>query len=506
MTGTCLEGIYSHELTKTYSSFLDCAVNCFSLKHDQCGSVEATRDQLRIRMKSFDFPIWCVKYTLCQEELQAPKDIIERLIDQFSVIVNTANGSIDSESDIAASIGRLARENPMAVEDLQKLMTSDKCRKGMLEYLKLYRNGILVQLATKIGDGGSYVDEVKKRFNAVDANWVWHKESAEEKISDVILEYQIIQESNKSLPKCTSIKETVSAWNARTNNIHIPCEAVMKLTGDLGAFLQQLSIMKQNNALLDQHRQTFYDLLVTQRESFEQFYKSQVQYFKQDASAFLGDLDDQEVEEIYLGFPTGQFTKGKSEYYKFVQTEVEKYILNQWKRKLRDLWQGKTGTKDPKDWSTHYSMPILCMFDDAERATVRQMFQIVCSMNPTENDAKKAMEYLSKAGFYDRLSSKEERDKCFMLRIVGTYQVLLTNPDEIRRDLANNLFDDAYDWMNNSSVQDRLQKLATKEYKLTGCDRAMAVIEKMSAEQLREYLRNRILDDTDFGMQILKDQ
>lgn len=123
-------------------------------------------------------------------------------------------------------------------------------------------------------------------------------------------------------------------------------------------FLRQLAIMKQNNALLDQHRQAFYDLLLTQRESFEQFYKSQVSYFKQDASAFLGGLDDAEIAELYASFPQGQFTKGKSDYYKFVQAEVEKYILRQWKRKLRDLWQEKTGTKDPKDWSDHYSMPI----------------------------------------------------------------------------------------------------------------------------------------------------
>lgn len=501
---------YKEEFIVTMSpdvhSFLNCAATAFDLIRSTCGSVESTRDQLRIKMKSFSFPIWCVKYTLDQEQFDTPRDVLEKLVDHFSVIVNTANGGHDTESDIAASIGKLVRENPTAEGDLAKLMTGDQCRKGMLEYLKVYCGGLLVQLSAEIGDGGAYIDEVKKRFNASDANWVWAKVSADERISDVILDYQIVQESNKSLQKCTSIRETVSAWNARTNNIHIPCEAVAKLTGDLGPFLQQLAMMKQNNALLDQHKQAFYDLLLTQRESFEQFYKSQVSYFRQDACAFLGGLDDGEIAELYASFPQGQFTKGKSEYYKFVQAEVEKYILSQWKKKLRDFWQEKTGTKDPRDWSEHYSTPILCMFDDAERAAVKPIFQIVISANPNEADAKKAMDYLTNATFYGRLQSQEERDRCFMQRIVGTYQVLLSNPDQIRRHLSNSLYEEAYDWMNNDSVQKEIKKLASKEYVLTGCDRAMAIIDQMSTEQLRAYLRDRILDDTEFGIQILKNQ
>ncbi len=501
---------YKEEFIVTMSpdvrSFLDCAVSAFALKREQCGSVEATRDQLRIRMKSFAFPIWCVKYALNQETLGTPRDIIEKLIDLFSVIVNTANGVADSESDIAVAIGKLVQDYPTAALDLQGLMTGEQCRNGMMEYLKVFRDGALVALAAEIGDGGAYVDEVKKRFNASDANWVWHKESADEKISDVILEYRIIVESNKSLPKCTSIRETVTGWNAKTNNINMPCEALVKPTGDLGPFLQQLSTMKQNNALMDSHRQTFYDLLITQRESFERFYKNQVAYFKQDAESFLGELDDAEIEEVYSSFPSGQFIKERSDYYKLVTAEVEKYVLSQWKKKLRDLWKEKTGTKNPKDWSSQYSMPILCMFDNAERAAVRPIFQIICSANPSESDAKKAMDYLAGATFYERLSSQEERDSCFMQRIVGAYQVLLHDPDRIRRSIADSVYDEAYDWMNNASVQECLKKLATKEYKLNGCDRAMAMIDKMSAEQLRVYLRERIMDDTDFGMQILKNQ
>ena len=58
--------------------------------------------------------------------------------------------------------------------------------------------------------------------------------------------------------------------------------------------------------------------------------------------------------------------------------------------------------------------------------------------------------------------------------------------------------------MDNASVRHELRRLADKEYKLTGCDRAMEIINGMNAEQLRVYLRGKIQDDADFGMQILK--
>jgi hypothetical protein len=46
--------------------------------------------------------------------------------------------------------------------------------------------------------------------------------------------------------------------------------------------------------------------------------------------------------------------------------------------------------------------------------------------------------------------------------------------------------------------------MADKQYKLTGSDRAMQVIDQMDADQLRSYLREKIQDDVEFGMQILK--
>ena len=144
------------------------------------------------------------------------------------------------------------------------------------------------------------------------------------------------------------------------------------------------------------------------------------------------------------------------------------------------------------------------MFEDAERATAKEMFSVLMSAKPEDSAARKALDYLETATFYDCLSDGTIRDKCFKERVVGDYAILLRDLDKTRHELRRNLTERVYDWMDNASVKNELRRLAEKEYKLTGCDRAMDIINGMDAEQLRVYLRDKIQDDADFGMQILK--
>ena len=47
---------------------------------------------------------------------------------------------------------------------------------------------------------------------------------------------------------------------------------------------------------------------------------------------------------------------------------------------------------------------------------------------------------------------------------------------------------------------------AEKQYKLSGCERAQAVIDKMDAAELRRYLNELIADNLTVGMEILKNE
>ena len=503
---------YRDEFIRTMSpelrAFLNCTAKAFRIPPENCGSVDSARDHIRIKMKEFDFPVWCVKYTLDQENLRTSPELVAEAIDNYTGVANTNNSrGRDTESGLAEEIGKAVLARPELADDLTRLLNGDQCRRGMRTYIGQYQGGELLKLAREIEDGGAYLEEVRRKFSAPEANWLWDASTADERISDVILEYRIIAESNKSLGQNTTLEDTVSAWNTRTNYIRMPCEVAMKHTGDLGPFLQQLLYMKQNGTLQEQHKRKFYEVLLIQRESFDHFYNNQLPCFVQDAKSFLLDLNEAEQAELYNGFPPGQFVKSRKEYYQMVETEVRAYLDRQLKNKLRNLWFEKTGTADPAEWSKKYRTPLLCMFDDTERALAREMFQIVRSAAPSKTEAEKALEYLQKADFYDRLADTPEgaaeRDRCFTERVIGSRSILLDNPHQVRDYLASRSGESPYEWMDNRTVQNCLHELLDREYKLIGYERVKERIDRMDAESLRRYLLERI-DDVDFGMQILK--
>lgn len=487
-------------------AFLKCTSEAFRIPMTQCGSIESARDQVRISMKKLSFPIWSIKSILETVETRTPAASIASVIDDYCGIANTANSSKTSESDLADAIGRLVLQNTSLTEDLSHLLTNDMCRRGMLAYIDAYQGGALKTLATQIGDGGAYLDQVKQKFNADAANWVWNTETANDKINDVILDYRIIAESAKSIPACCSIRDVISGWNSRTNNIKIAFDALKKAAGDLTPFLEELHRMKQTNTLADQNKEKFYSLLVSQRESFDKFYNDQIPYFRTVAEIFIDGMDTDDILKLYQDIPAGQFTKSSTEYMTYIENAVKVFLQNQAKKRLKDLWVEKTGTKDPRDWSARYDTPILCMLDDEERPEAKEIFTIMLENSPSEMSINRAIAYLNRVTYFDKLSNSELRDKCFMNRVVGDYALMLDDAQAIREYLVAHVTVRQYDWMDNSTVQNQIRMLAEKKYKTGGSEKVWAVVEKMDATELRHYLRDLISDNVKVGIEILKNK
>ena len=487
-------------------AFLKCTSEAFRIPMTQCGSIESARDQVRISMKKLSFPIWSIKSILKTVETRTPASTVSAVIDDYCGIANTANSSKASESDLADAIGRLVIQNTSLTEDLTRLLTNDMCRRGMLAYIDEYQGGTLKTLATQISDGGAYLEQVKQKFNADAANWVWNTETANDKINDVILDYRIIAESAKSIPACFSIRDVISGWNSRTNNIKISFEALKKATGDLTPFLQELHRMKQTNALSDQNKEKFYSLLVSQREAFDKFYGDQIPYFRTVAEIFLDGMDTDDILKLYQDIPAGQFTKSSTEYMTYVENSVKVFLQNQAKKRLKDLWVEKTGTKDPRDWSARYDTPILCMFDDEERPEAKEIFAIMLENSPSEMSINRAIAYLNRVTYFDKFNNSELRDKCFMSRVVGDYALMLDDAQTVREYLVAHVTVRQYDWMDNSTVQNQIRMLAEKKYKTGGSEKVWSVVEKMDATELRHYLRDLISDNVKVGIEILKNK
>src|SRR5699024_2706313 len=159
--------------------------------------------------------------------------------------------------EIAMKIGNLALVNRNAANDLQSILTKEKCTQGMAAYLETFENGTLVSLAQTVGDGGQYINALRKKFDADAANWVWNVETAQQKILEIILENQIIVESNKVISKNISYDATIREWCDKCGYIRISYAAAKNYLDELGPFLRTLYTLKKAGTLLDSQKQTF---------------------------------------------------------------------------------------------------------------------------------------------------------------------------------------------------------------------------------------------------------
>lgn len=496
---------YIVAMTPAEKAFNEITSVAFGVPLNMCTSVPNTRERIRSKMKEFSFPIWTLKYILEKETLQTKNTVLSDIIDSFCGIANSNNmGNRTTDSEIAMKIGNLALANINAANDLQRVLTKEKCTQGMVAYIKTFENGILVSLAETVGDGGQYINALRKKFDADAANWVWNIETAQQKIREVILEYQIIVESNKVISKAISYDETIREWCDKCGYIRISYAAAKNYLDELGPFLKMLYTMKKAGTLLDSQKQTFLELVQKNGSIFSNFYNNQIDLFNRVCGYYLDGLSDDEIKEVFDTMPAGSFTYEKADYLNQVEAKVAAYKERQKNTQLKKLWREKTRTDSPRDWSKKHKMPILCLVPDNEVAKAKAAFGAVNRPKADEQSIDRAMEYFASAKFFDLLDDAAALDKAFQNSIISSYSVMLTDIQEVKDYLDSHITAEPFEWFGLPEIEKKLRQMAEAKYNQGGCERALAKIDEMDIANVKKYLKDLIRDNMIVGMEIIK--
>lgn len=491
--------------TSEEKAFNEASSRVFGIPINLCNSVEQTRERIRQKMKDLSFPVWVLKCVLEDAELKSSKETVSELIDYYSGIANNNNfGASKTDSDIAISIGKLCIENRGAIDDLAALVTKDKCSDGMKAYLNQYEGEILPQLANEVGDGGQFINRLKRKFDADAANWVWNTDTANQKIDEVILEYKIVVQSNKILPKNISFDGTIREWTDKCGMIRISYLYAKNYWEDLSELMGMLYDIKKSGVLLDSKREKFLEQISANGEAFIRFYNNQTDLFRKACAYIVGRFSEEEVREIFKLLPNNLFTFEKSDYQDAVQIAVDKYISEQSATKLKEMWREKTQTETPRQWSKKYRTPILCMIPDKDVLMARTTFGTLNRKQPDTVSIDKAIEFLERADFFDRLSSQDARDKAFRENVVKSYSVILDDLDEVRNHLMKVMGSEPYDWYGLPEVDKKLKEMAEYKYNESGCGKALEKIEGMDVADVKQYFKRLIKDNMVIGMEIIK--
>lgn len=493
-------------MTEAEKSFNETTSYAFGIPLNLCSSVEQTRERIRNKMKELSFPIWTIKSILSSITLKADRAVMEELIDNFCGIANSNNmGKNKTDSDIALAIGELSIKYPDAKEDLKTLLTKEKCTDGMRAYVQDFEGGELVALADEIGDNGQFINVLRSKFDADAANWVWNVDTAEQKIREVILEYRIIAESNKVIPRNVSFSGTIREWCDKCGLIRISYAASKNYLGNIAPFLEFLHTIKKAGTILDSQKQTFFELLVAHKDEFNDFYNNQVILFKKVCAFYLDGLSDEEVQALFQTIPGGTFTYDKTEYLNLIDAKSKEYRNSLGTERLKKLWSSKTNSASPRQWSKQHLMPILCLVPDSEVQTARAAFDTVNNNHPDAASIEKALDYLEHASFYDVMCDQGRLDRVFNEKVIKSYEVMLTDIDEVKTYLNNRMSSDPYDWFGLPEVDKKLEQMAEDKYVREGCIKALEKIDGMPVDDVKRYLKELIKDNMIVGMEIIRE-
>ena len=191
----------------------------------------------------------------------------------------------------------------------------------MKAYLDEYRGGELPSLALSIKDGGNYISEVKKKFNADEANWVWSPDTANAKIDETIIEYSIIAESNTMIAPATTLTGCVRNWKDRINNFRISFDAMTPEVGDLKELLDILYAIRQSrdNTIPEMKKKRFLQLLREKKNEFNYLYGHQEEMFRRIAQGWISELSDEDITELFGTYmDTGVFCDASDKFFQSV--------------------------------------------------------------------------------------------------------------------------------------------------------------------------------------------
>lgn len=479
------------KMTAEEMAFYALTERAWCIAPNSCSSAGKAAIAVNGRMRGFGLPVWC----LDEVDENGVYDVVQKYIELVQKEGNEAHRK-------AVEIGKIAMAKKKLPEDLENLLTIENCQQGMRQFLKSFEDGKILSLANEIGASDTVIADIRRLFE-VKHSCLWDRKTGEDEIRKLLTDYGFVRETNGLLNVTAhSRSEAFREWRERLKFVNISCEALRSKFPPLTKVLDTLlKIYQQSDVLPDQlkvflselemHYIEICDLLDNEKRLFAEIY-----------SPYLEGLSDSEISEIKSKLPTGMFELSKTDCNSEVKLAGEEFRRNQLKTQLFNLWKEKTGTKNPREWSSRYRTPILSCVPESEYAAAKSAFDILNRPLATDGEIKSALKFLESTSLFELLMDENERSNSFERDILGEYSSLLPDLEKVRNELER-LSADVYEWCNNPSVRNKVKSLAEAEYNAGGSDKALKKIDEMDDSQLKQYLKRLVRDNMTVGIEII---
>lgn len=485
---------YLEIMSKNQRQFMEFAAKVFDVSEDV--SVEHSAQKLRLKLKNLGYPLWC--YIDSAEEKY--KDFLNLLME-----ISNSKQAVGI-SALAERAGQFLTNNPETFHDLKIFLNVDEGRKIFNDFLQNFEDGIIFELAEKIGIN-DVLAECQKRITTGDAIWLRDKETAEEDLKKFVVDLKIVFESQKFGMEANSLNSCVLKWKEFCKfNLKIPADIIANYYRPVKEFFDVLKEIVTRGEISQTKRESFLCQLVENFETIHVAISEPIKILREKYSHQMNGLNEDEINDVYAKLSYSSFTDAQGHFFKNLNDLAQKIKDGKLKNELLNLWREVAGNKSPREWSNDYRTPILAMVPKSEQANAKKVFDTIMANLPAEKDIQFAMDYLKKRpSYFDALKDKQKIEAAFRKVIIGEYNILLDNNDEVRNELEKK-FRDAYQWYPSVLVNEIVKDFAENKYYSGGAyEKLTAKVMKMSSEDAKKLLIDLLDKNYEVGLKLLKE-
>lgn len=492
--GKTAKPTYIVKMTAEEMAFYELTEKAWGVAPNSCSSAGQAAIAVAAKMRGLGLPVWC----LAEVDDCGVYDVVQDYIE----LVQKEGSEAQKK---AVEIGRDARIERTLPENLAAFLTALNCQRGMKEFLASFEGGKILSLAGEIGASESDILRDIRGLFTVKHSCLWDRQTGEDEIRKLVTEYGIARECSILLNvTASSLPEADKEWRERLKFIGVSWEALRaKFPSPAKVFDTLLKIYQQSDVLPDQLK-TFLSELIAHHEELLDLLNNEKRVFAEVYSPYLHDLSDSDIGEVKSKLPTGMFGLGKTDCNAKVKGAVEEFRKNQLKTQLFNVWRDKSGTKNPREWSSHHRTPILCCVSEDEFDAAKKAFDTLNRSLSADSEITAALEFLETTSLFDVITDDTKVNASFERELIGDYRPLLPDPDKVRDELER-LSVDTYEWHENPGVKNKIKQLAEAEYNAGGSDKAVRRIDTMDDALLKEYLRRLVKENMIIGIEIMTD-
>lgn len=485
-------------LTPEDQAFISLAPSMFGI-HQKAGSIKEASTLITNTFEevSGKIPIWVIPDYVRSQGDQDAEAIAAAIDDIATVLSISAKGDMEKRTEATRDLGRRLIANPDFPKKVEAYIRKDVFRTAFKEYIRK-RYPEMDSIAEEVQDYNcNYTDSILNKM-AETSSFLWKEFNLDENVDQVIYEYHIIKAVQEiaSLPTFIDFNRSLNVLEKGITDTPVPLSIISKKYPQMPDVLDSIRQMKKpqpSNTMDELSNIIENNRVVIHNLFFDNSKRELISIVK--SSYDFKDIQDDDVSSIVKGIfqnRSEMSVKSDNDFFKLLDSEIERFRVNSLKSKIGPIWKSKTGTSGMKEWELSNKMPARYAFPDM----TDEAFAVI--WNPDSYTESKLSEAIDLLEGQDPSDVDKSREKFIEEMVPEQYRDLIDFSTLVQYLQAKNV--DPSTWRHNID----LKPLIREQYSVKIVPKAKERINRMSSDDLKKAILETIENNESLGIELIK--